>query len=110
MAEQLPRPDEVAGALATFPPKLSVLQRFAAFPEFVFESQVKSVTGAELPPGPNRVLLQFMESFEASMAGVTPPAGAGLPFPFPRAGGGGAQAVGETTTEATLTPRRFEIR
>jgi hypothetical protein len=108
MAEQLPRPEEVAGALATFPPKLSVLQRFVAFPEFTFESQVKSVTGVELPPGPNRVLLQFMESFEASMAGVTPPAG--LPFPFPRAGGGGAQAVGETTTEATLTPRRFEIR
>jgi hypothetical protein len=32
MAEQLPRPDEVAGALASFPPKLSVLQRFVAFP------------------------------------------------------------------------------
>jgi hypothetical protein len=107
MAEQLPRPEEVAGALASFPPKLSVLQRFAAFPEFVFESQVKSVTGTELPPGPNRVLLQFMESFEASMAGATPPAG--LPFPFPRAGGGGG---GQATSVGELqeVPRRFEIR
>jgi hypothetical protein len=86
VAEQLPRPDEVAGALASFPPKLSVLQKFAAFPEFTFESQVKSVTGAEPPPGPNRMLLQFMESFEASMAGATPPAG--LPFPFPGVGYG----------------------
>lgn len=107
MAEQLPRPEDVAGALATFPPKLSVLQRFATFPELTFESQVKSVTGVELPPGPNRVLLQFMESFEASMTGATPPAG--LPFPFPRAGGGGAQttSVGELSE---ATPRRFEIR
>jgi hypothetical protein len=107
VAEQLPRPEEVAGALATFPPKLSVLQKFTAFPEFMFESQVKSVTGAELPPGPNRMLLQFMESFETSMAGVTPPAG--LPF-FPRAGGGGgaqATSVGELSE---ATPRRFEIR
>jgi hypothetical protein len=106
VAEQLPRPDEVTAALASFPPKLSVLQRFMAFPEFMFESQVKSVTGTELPPGPNRVLAQFMESFEASMAGVTPPAG--LPgLPFPRAGGGGGST---TSSEEVRTTGRFEIR
>jgi len=109
LAEQLPRPEDVAGALATFPPKLSVLQRFATFPELTFESQVKSVTGVELPPGPNRVLLQFMESFEASMAGVTPPAGLqGLPFPVPRATGGGGGST--TSSEEVRTTGRFEIR
>jgi len=62
---QLPKPEEVAGALASFPPKLSVLAKPLAFPEEFFENSVKTATGVEIPPGPTKILVSFMESFEA---------------------------------------------
>jgi len=71
-APKIPKPEEVAGALASFPPKLSVLAKPLAFPEDVFEGLAKSATGMELPPGPTKMLVSLMESFEAG-------APAGLP-------------------------------
>ncbi|PCN50338.1 hypothetical protein B6U99_05030 [Candidatus Geothermarchaeota archaeon ex4572_27] len=62
---QLPKPEEVVSALASFPPKLSVLHKPLTVPEDMFEGAVREATGIELPPGPNKMLLGVMESIEA---------------------------------------------
>ena len=75
---QLPKPEEVMGALASFPPKLSVLMKPLAAPEEIFESTIRTA-GVEIPPGPVKLLTSFMESFEEA----APPSIPGLPSPAP---------------------------
>lgn len=70
---QIPNPQEVVGALASFPPKLSVLAKPLTVPEDMFESMVRQATGAEIPPGPAKVAVQFMESFESGAPALTLP-------------------------------------
>ena len=103
MAQQIPRPEEVVSALASIPPRLSVLARIPAVPEDVFESAVKSATGVELPPGPNKVLAEMMERFEVQMP--APPA--------PQVATGRPRTASELTPPPSVeTPaprRRFEL-
>jgi len=79
-APEIPKPEEFVGALASFPPKLSVLAKPFTIPEDFFEGLAKSATGMELPPGPTKMLKTLMESFEAGApAGL--PSLPGLPSP-----------------------------
>jgi hypothetical protein len=97
----LPKPEQVVAALASFPPKLSVLQSIPAAPEALFESMVKSATGVELPPGPNRMLQTFMAGVEAAVPAMK------LPF----AGGEGPTVVSGAPTASTgeKIPRKFVL-
>jgi len=81
---ELPKPEELTAALTAFPPKLSILVKPLSLPEEIFESSIKT-TGVEIPPGPTKMLVSFMESFEAGA--VLP----GLPAPT------GTPEVGEKT-------------
>jgi len=81
------KPEKIPQALATFPPKLSAIQEVLATPEKVFEEQVATTTGVSLPPGPNRMLLQLMQTVEAGLLGFAPPFG----------GGAGGEGAGEQT-------------
>jgi hypothetical protein len=94
MAE-LPKPEEVVAALASFPPKLSVLVKALTVPEDLFESTVRSATGVEVPAGPHKVLAELMRSFETSLPATAPPA----------VGGGKEEEEAGTVTK----PSRFEI-
>jgi len=100
---QLPKPEEVAGALAAFPPKLSVLAKPLATPEDLFESTVKA-TGVELPPGPAKMLVGFMESLEAGAPALPAgfpalPALPGVPAPS-------SEASPAAQTQTKAQPRR----
>jgi hypothetical protein len=95
VATELPKPEELVAALASFPPKLSVLVKPFTIPEEMFENAVKSATGVEPPPGPSKTVKMFMESFEVSMPAAAP----SLPLPV-------AKASEET---AVTRPARFEI-
>jgi hypothetical protein len=98
MAPQLPefRPEKVAEAFAAFPPKLSAIQEVLAEPERIFEEQVAATTGVSLPPGPNRMLLQLMQTIEAGA-----PAGFAPPF-------GGEGAGEQTYTGSTGSQKKSE--
>jgi hypothetical protein len=89
MAE-LPKPEELASALASFPPKLSVLVKPLTVPEDLFESTIRSAAGVELPAGPHKMLVELMQSFEVSLPTVTR-----LPGLVPPGGGGGSPQVEE---------------
>jgi hypothetical protein len=99
MAE-LPKPEELASALASFPPKLSVLVRPLTVPEDIFESTVRSATGVELPAGPHKVLVELMQSFEASLPTPTRLPGLALP-----GGGGASPQVEEEKPKTTFVFR-----
>ncbi|RLE62836.1 MAG: hypothetical protein DRJ47_10110 [Thermoprotei archaeon] len=71
---QLPTPEEVVGALTRIPPKLSIFVKPFTIPEEMVESSIKTATGVEIPPGPTKMLVSFMEAFEE--AGIP-----GLPAP-----------------------------
>jgi len=99
------RPEDVIGALASFPPRLSVLARLAAMPEEYFESSVKTAMGFELPPGPMKMASSLMESFEASLSTAAPTFAPPAPL---------APAQPRTVSESAAPPteaprRRFEI-
>jgi len=105
MAQRIPTPNEVVSALTAFPPKLSVLQSIMAYPEFVFEESFKASTGVTLIPGPNRMLLSLMESFEASMPATMPTL-----IPPATAKPQTASELGATPSVETPKPRRrFEL-
>jgi hypothetical protein len=94
---ELPKPEEVVAALMSFPPKLSVLVKPLTVPEDLFESTAKSA-GVELPPGPHKMLVSLMSSFEE----MTPTA---LPLPGLR-----APAATTATTQTEVTAKGFEIK
>jgi hypothetical protein len=87
---ELPKPEEVISALMAFPPKLSVLFKPLTIPEDFAESTAKSA-GVELPPGPTKMLVSLMSSFEGAMP-ATLPTLPGLPTPTPSAAPAGAPA------------------
>jgi hypothetical protein len=97
---ELPKPEELVAALTSFPPKLSVLVKPLAVPEDLFESTAKSA-GVELPPGPYKVLISMMLSFEEAMPATLPAALPQLPpgLPAPPA-----------TTPETTAKQGFEIK
>lgn len=96
MAE-LPKPEELAKALTTFPPKLSVLFKPLTMPEDVIESTIKSA-GIELPPGPSKMLMSFIEGIESSLPTTAPFTLPGFPTPTP------------TPTEFKETPKEEKPR
>jgi hypothetical protein len=118
MANEIPSPEKIVSALATFPPKLSEVQSLFNMPEDMFENMARSA-GVEVPPGPNKMLVSMMSSFEEMFAGGGAPAF--LPLPFTRSGGrtesvsyvtpstSELTAVNRTETEVAR-PRRFELR
>jgi hypothetical protein len=98
MANEIPDVGEIMASLTAFPPKLSAAQSVFSFPEEMFESTVKSM-GMEVPPGPNKMLVSMMQSFEEMFGGG--PGGSSLltsiPFPLP--------FVGKTETKKTKEER-----
>jgi hypothetical protein len=85
MAE-IPKPEEVVAALTTFPPRLSILVKPLALPEEMFETSVKNVTGVEVPPGPTKMTLSIMTSFEEVLPATLPKLTLPIPTPsLPRA-------------------------
>jgi len=68
MAPQLPeiRPEKIAEALTSFPPKLSAAAELLAEPERVFEEQA-SAMGIAVPPGPTRTITQMLQGIESMM-------------------------------------------
>ena len=85
MSLEFPKPDEIVGALTSFPPRLSILTKPFTAPEDFFEQQMKNVTGSEIPAGPVKMLLSLMSSFEVSIPAPTMriPSLPGLPSPTP---------------------------
>jgi len=80
----LPKPEEVISALVAFPPKFSVLVKPMTIPEDLFENTIKSATGVEVPPGPNKMLASLMAGFEgATPSAVLPIPGIPAPAPSP---------------------------
>lgn len=61
---EMPKPEDLTKALAAFPPKLSILMKPLTLPEDLFETTVRQAMGFEMPPGPSKMLVTFMESFE----------------------------------------------
>lgn len=98
----LPRPEEITSALATFPPKLSVMQKVLSAPEILFENAVKSATGFELPPGPNKILVSLMESFESGAPALPTLALPGI-TPAPTA------PASEATPSTVVGKKKFEL-
>jgi len=100
MSLELPKPEEIVGALTSFPPRLSVLTKPFVAPEDFFEKQMKNVTGAEIPAGPVKMLVSLMNSFEVSIPTPTMrmPSLPGLPSPTP------------SPTPTTEVKSYFEIR
>jgi len=110
MANELPDVGEIMASLTAFPPKLSKAQTVFSFPEDMFESTVKSM-GMEVPPGPNKMLISMMQSFEEMLGGG--PSGssllASLPFPLPFTGKTEKKTREELeVTEREITPRTTE--
>jgi len=110
MANELPDVGEIMASLTAFPPKLSKAQTVFSFPEDMFESTVKSM-GMEVPPGPNKMLISMMQSFEEMLGGG--PSGssllASLPFPLPFVGKAEKKTREESeVTEREVTPRTIE--
>lgn len=106
MAPQIQPPNmqQLMSALASFPPRLSAIARAMAAPEDAFESTIRRAMGTEIPPGPNKMLAQFLESFELSALQAVPTM-PGLPIP-------GAQipttfTAPETATQAPAITRVF---
>ena len=87
MVNEMPDVGEIMASLTAFPPKLSKAQRVFNFPEDMFESMVKSM-GVEVPFGPNKMLVNMMQSFEEMLGGETSGSSllASIPFPLPFAG------------------------
>ena len=94
--EELPAPEELVGALAAFPPRLSVLQRVPALPEAMFERMVYEQTKVSVPPGPNRLALMAMESFESMLPAFK------LPMPASEGLEGKAEKVGKVEKAAPI--------
>jgi len=69
------RPEKITEALASFPPKLSALTEILATPEEMFEQQA-SVAGVQVPPGPVKMAVQFMQGVESMIP-------TGVPFGAP---------------------------
>jgi len=108
---QLPRIEEVLG----FPvPRLSAVARFLAFPatlaEDLFESAVRSVTGAELPPGPVKTTLSLMEGFETTVQTTAPqlPGLPGAPAPSTTPSVPPAPSAGQAQQKPP-TARRIDV-
>jgi hypothetical protein len=87
MANEMPDVGEIMASLTAFPPKLSKAQSVFSFPEDMFESTVKSM-GMEVPPGPNKMLVSMMQSFEEMFGGESSGSSllTSIPFPLPFAG------------------------
>jgi hypothetical protein len=106
---ELPKPEEVAAALTAFPPRLSVAQSVFSVPEDMFEKAVESMTKTSPPPGPNKVLVSLMKSFESAAPSLPLPGAGG-------AGAGGAKTEAEQAAEKAAEslrssrPARFEIK
>jgi len=96
--EELPKPEEVMAALVAIPPRLSALQTIPATPEIMFENMVKEQTGVEIPPGPNRLLVNIMKGIEAQIP--APPGGK------PRTT---SELTQPSSKEAPKPRRRFEL-
>ena len=77
------------------PPKLSMFVKPFADIETSIKSQIESIVGVKLPPGPAETAHMLMESFEAGKAPELP----GLPFGGGGGGGGTAVKVEEVTIE-----------
>jgi hypothetical protein len=112
MANELPDVGEIMASLTAFPPKLSKAQSVFSFPEDMFESTVKSM-GVEVPPGPNKMIVSMMQSFEEMLGGG--PSGssllASIPFPLPFAGAGKTEKKTSEKSEILereVTPRTVE--
>jgi hypothetical protein len=93
-------------ALTSFPPKLSEVQSILNMPEDMFENTARGA-GVEVPPGPNKMLVNMMSSFERMFGEASPmrfPIPTQFPMPFAGVKRGGRVTSTVTTTElATVT-------
>jgi len=85
--------EPVIKGMTQVPPKLSEPQRLLAHPESQVEDRIREMTGVEVPPGPQGLILSAMESAEATM-----PAAPAFPGGIPGSPGG---SPGESSKEPT---------
>jgi hypothetical protein len=111
MANEIPDVGEIMASLTAFPPKLSKAQSLFSFPEEMFESTVKSM-GMEVPPGPNKMIISMMQSFEEMLGGETSGSSllTSIPFPLPFAGKTETKKTKEEqeVMRSEVTPRTAE--